>query len=118
MSSVFNNKLKVYKSNITGEEKDYVVNNYLWVVLENEFGLTQSQFDDQLAKGESLTLAKFVTAVLVANGIDTTFEEVVKHTDSTQVTEFYDGFFKIAWPQAAQFLEEMRSEKETGKTEK
>ena len=118
MSSVFNNKLKVYKSDITGEEKNYVVNNYLWVVLENEFGLSQSKFDDQLAKGESLTLAKFVTAVLIANGVDTTFEEVVKHTDSTQVTEFYDGFFKIAWPQAAKYLEEMRSDKVAGEAEK
>ena len=112
MSSVFNNKLKKFKSDITGEEKDYVVNNYLWIILDDQFSLSQTEFDKQIASGETLVLTKFVTAVLIANGVETTYEEVAKNTDAETINEFYNGFFETAFPQAKKYLEMIQKEKE------
>lgn len=110
-TSAFNVKPKVYKSDITGEEREYRVNNYLWIVMEKEFELSQSEFDKQAVESPDLATCKFVTCVLLANGVETTLEDVAQNTDQDTVNEFYDGFFKLAFPKQAEYLEMLRAER-------
>lgn len=100
--SVFKNEVKTYESDITGENIKYKVNNYLWIVLQEQFNLTQIEFDKQVSENPDLTMTKFVTAVMLANGLDVTFEEVAKNTTQHEIAKFYNGFFDVAFPEAAE----------------
>lgn len=99
MSKTFKNALKTFTSDITGETEKYKVNNAVFLFLETEFGLTYGEFDKQLETNEGSTMAKFVTAVMLANGFDVTYEEVMENTTMSQIIEFYMGFFKISFGQ-------------------
>lgn len=110
MSNIFKNTLKSFKSDITGEEKDYKVNNAVWIYMESLFDLNQTEFDNEIAKGSNAAMAKFTTAVMKANGMDVTFEEVMENTDPRSVIKFYNGFFDIA------FLEEVKEKEAAAKT--
>jgi len=98
MSKVFKNTLKTFKSSITGEEKEYRVNNAVWLFMESLFEMNQNQFDRELEKGTTTAMAKFTTAVMNANGLTVTYEEVMDNTDPKTVMEFYNGFFDVAFP--------------------
>lgn len=97
MSNIFKNTLKTFKSDITGEERDYMVNNAVWIHMENDFGMNQSAFDKELNEGSNAAMAKFTTAVMKANGLEVSYEEVMENTDPKTVIEFYNGFFDIAF---------------------
>lgn len=98
MSKVFKNTLKTFKSKITGEEKDYRVNNAVWLFMESLFEMNQNDFDKELEKGSTAAMAKFTTAVLNANGVEVAYEDVMDNTDPKSVVEFYNGFFDAAFP--------------------
>lgn len=97
MSKTFKNVLKTFESDITGEKEKYRVNNAVFLVLEEQFGLSYGDFDKQMAENEIPTTAKFVTAVMIANGHDVTYEEVMKNTCVSDLLEFYMGFFDLAF---------------------
>lgn len=99
MSNVFKNTLKSFKSQITGEEKEYRVNNAVWLFMESLFDMNQVEFDKELENGSTAAMAKFTTAVLNANGLEVTYEEVMENTDPQTVMEFYNGFFDVAFRQ-------------------
>lgn len=109
MSKIFKNTLKTFKSDITGEEKEYKVNNALWLFMDSLFDLNQEKFDEELTKNVTAAQTKFTTAVLKANGLDVTYEEVMKNTDPETVMEFYNSFFDTA------FLQKDQAEKEAKK---
>lgn len=89
---VFNTQLKAFESRITGEQRTYRVNNAVWLILKAKHGLTQSQWAKEYAAEEALTLAKFVQAVLEANGLVTTVEEVAENTDINDLSEFLEAY--------------------------
>jgi len=115
MSKVFKNTLKSFKSDITGEEKEYKVNNAVWLFMESLFDMGQSEFDEELQGNENIAMAKFVTAVLKANELDVTYEEVAKNTDPKGVIKFYSDFFDIAFGEKETPKERVETAKKTKK---
>lgn len=102
MSNIFKNTLKTFKSDITGEEKEYKANNAVWLFMDSLFDMDQATFDKELEKGSTPAMAKFTTAVLNANGLNVSYEEVMDNTDPQSVMEFYNGFFDTAFRQRAE----------------
>lgn len=97
MSKIFKNTLKSFKSDITGEEREYKVNNALWLFMDSLFDMTQEKFDEEIQKSTTVAQVKFVTAVLNANELSVEFEEVMENTDPESVTRFYNDFFDTAF---------------------
>lgn len=97
MSKIFKNTLKTFKSDITGEEREYKVNNAVWLYMDSLFEMSQSKFDEELDKNNTTATAMFVTSVMKANELDVTFEEVLENTNPVDLLEFYNGFFDIAF---------------------
>lgn len=111
MSNVFKNTLKSFKSDITGEEREYKVSNAVWIYMDSLFDLNQDEFDKELQKGSNAAMVKFTTAVMKANGIEVRYEEVMKNTDPITVIKFYNDFFDLAFKREAE--EKMSSMKKT-----
>lgn len=86
--SIFTNSLKTFESDITGELKEYNVNNAVYLYLKSKFKLTQGQWGKAYGEDEVLNGAKFVVCVLKANNIDTTLNDVIQNTNALQITEF------------------------------
>lgn len=86
--SVFINSLKTFESNITGEMKEYKINNAVWALLKSKFGLSQTQWAMEYGQEEVLAGVKFVVCVLKANGLEVTEQEVLDHTDAMDVMNF------------------------------
>lgn len=97
MSDIFKNTLKSFKSDITGEEREYIVNNAVWLYMDSLFEMTQESFDNELQRSSNAAMVKFVTAVLKANKLDVTYEEVMANTDPKGIIKFYNDFFDIAF---------------------
>lgn len=97
MSNIFKNTLKSFKSDITGEEREYKVNNAVWIYMDSLFDLNQDEFDKELQKSSNAAMAKFTTAVMKANELEVTYEEVMENTDPKSVIKFYNDFFDIAF---------------------
>lgn len=87
--SVFVNNLKTFKTKIIGEELELKVVAGMWLFLESEHGIKQSNFNQKMNEEEALTLAKLVHATLKANRIDVTLEEVLYNTDDIALAEFF-----------------------------
>lgn len=86
--SVFAQSLKTFTSDITGEEVEYKINNAIWVILKGKFGLTQKDFIDKSPEEENIYSAKFVTAVMQANGMKVTEKEVNENVDQVDLIKF------------------------------
>lgn len=110
MSNIFKNTLKSFKSDITGEERNYKVNNAVWLYMDSLFDMNQSKFDEELQNGSNAAMAKFTTAVLNANGVEVSYEDVMANTDPYMVIKFYNDFFDIAF--SHQNLEEKEKQAE------
>lgn len=106
MSNIFKNAFKTFTSDITGESKEYRVNNAVWIYMEELFGYNQSKFDEQLQADGNTAMVKFATAVMKANGLDVTFEEVAENTTPYQAIKFYNDFFDIAFNPPVEDLKE------------
>lgn len=97
MSKIFKNTLKSFKSDITGEDLEYTVNNAVWLFMDSLFDMTQNKFDEELSDNPTTAMAMFTTAVMKANKLEITYEEVMEHTQPADVIEFYNDFFDIAF---------------------
>lgn len=86
--SVFAKSLRTFESNITGETKDYKINNAVWLLLKSKYKLTQTQWALGYEKEEVLYGVKFIVCVLKANGLDTTEKEVSENTDAVDIMNF------------------------------
>lgn len=93
--SVFKNDVAKFKSDITGEEIGYEVNNYFWVYMKEEFDMNPETFDEGIKWETQMTIAKLVVSVMKANDMEVTLEEVLRRTTSYELLEFYEGFFDI-----------------------
>lgn len=97
MSKIFKNTLRTFKSDITGEELEYSVNNAVWLFMDSLFDMTQSKFDQELNDNPTTAMTQFTTAVMKANELDVDYEEVMKNTQPADVVNFYNDFFDIAF---------------------
>lgn len=86
--SIFKSQVRTFTTDITGEELELRINNMVWVVLQDKFGVTQKAYQDETEEEQMIMGAKFITAVLIANGHETTLDEVLEHTDETSVADF------------------------------
>lgn len=86
--SVFAKSLRTFESDITGETKDYKINNAVWLLLKSKYKLTQTQWALGYEKEEVLYGVKFVVCVLKANGVETTEKEVSENTDAVDIMNF------------------------------
>ena len=85
--SIFVKNLKTFKSDFTGEEQEYKINNALWVFMERDFDLSQTEWAEKYDERQAHYGSIFATALLNANGFDTTFEEVTENTDIQSISE-------------------------------
>lgn len=86
--SIFVKSLKTFESNITGENRDYKINNAVWVNMKANFELSQTDWAMGFQQEEALFGAKFVVCVLKANGLETTETEVIENTNPVDVLKF------------------------------
>lgn len=92
--SVFINSLKSFQSNITGETKEYKINNAVWALLKAKFGLSQTQWAMEYGQEEVLAGVKFIVCVLQANGLEVTEQEVLDNTNVVDVMDFVMSYEK------------------------
>lgn len=90
--SVFVNSLKTFESDITGEVKDYKINNAVWIILKAKFKLSQTQWAEGYGREEVIYGAKFITCVLKANGVETTETEVLENTNAVDIAKFITAY--------------------------
>ena len=86
--SVFVKSLRTFESDVTGETKDYKINNAVWLLLKSKYKLTQTEWAVGYGKEEVLFGARFIVCVLKANGLDTTEKEVLENTDAVDIMNF------------------------------
>lgn len=86
--SVFVKSLKTFESDITGEKREYKINNAVWVFMKSKFDLTQSQWATQYGEEEVINGARFIVCVLCANGLEVTEKEVIENTNAVDVINF------------------------------
>lgn len=102
--SVFAQSLKTFTSDITGEELEYKINNAVWVILKGKFGLTQRDFVEQSQNEENLYSAKFVTAVMQANGMEVTENDVNENVDQVDLMKFVMAHNKAVGEKSAKLF--------------
>lgn len=88
--SVFTKSLKTFSSDVLGEKREFKINNAIFAFLESQYGITLADLNDPNAS--DTVGAKFIHAVLYANGIETTLEDVLENTDSVDIFEFMYEF--------------------------
>ena len=93
--SIFKKSLKTFTSDILGEPIEFKINNAIWLLMETKFGLNQTQYVKGAEENENTYGAKFVTAVLLANGYKTTEKEVLDNTDPADIAKFSMVYNKV-----------------------
>ena len=83
--SVFVKSLKTFESDITGEKREYKINNAVWVFMKSKLDLTQSQWATQYGEEEVINGPRFIVCVLCANGLEVTETEVIENTNAIDV---------------------------------
>lgn len=92
--SVFAQSLKTFTSDITGEEREYKINNAIWVILKGKFGITQQDFVEKSQEEENIYGAKFVCAVMQANGMKVSEKEINENVDNVDIFQFVMAYNK------------------------
>lgn len=92
MGSIFVKSLKTFESDITGENREYKVNNAVWLHLQSKYKLTQAEWANGTADQNILYGAYFVEGVLKANGLQTTLNEILENTTPTEINMFITNF--------------------------
>ena len=100
--SVFVKNLKTFKSSFTGEEREYRINNGLWVFMRSEFDLAQIKWSEEYDDNQAYYGSIFATCLLKANGHEVTFDEVIQNTDvediATLIAEYIQSLYKDIEP--------------------
>lgn len=100
--SVFVKNLKTFKSSFTGEEREYRINNGLWVFMKSDFDLSQIKWSEEYDENQAYYGSIFATCLLKANGHEVTFDEVVQNTDvediATLIAEYIQSLYKDIEP--------------------
>lgn len=112
---VFVNNLKRFKSSFTGEELEYKINNGLWVFMESDFDLKQSDWATGYDKQQAHYGSIFATCLLKANGHDITFDEVIENTDVEGISNLVLEYSERLHKEAVDELDEAKSKEEKKK---
>lgn len=108
MSKTFLKSLKTFESDITGEMREYKVNNMVWLYLEAKHKLSQGKWAAGIAENQTLYGSYFVAGVMKANGIEVTHKEVLENTNIIEIENFITAFQTQALD-----LEDLNKEDET-----
>lgn len=92
--SIFKKSLKTFTSDILGEPQEFKINNAIWLLMETKFGLNQAQYAEGASDNENTYGAKFVTCVLMANGLKVTETDVLNNTDPADIAKFVMDYNK------------------------
>ena len=112
---VFTRQLKSFESDITGEVKEYKINTAIYLFLESEFDIKPSNMLEVSQIEQHLYNAKFATAVLKANGVDVTYNEVLENTDEVDLQKFSMAFNGAINGKVSEELEKMKDESKVEK---
>lgn len=102
--SVFAQSLKTFTSDITGEEREYKINNAIWVILKGKFGISQHEFSDKSVTDENIYSAKFVAAVMQANGMKVTEKEINENVDHLDLLKFINQYLEAVSQKTAEIF--------------
>lgn len=113
--SIFKTQLKKMKTRILGHEVELKVNNAVYLYLQSLFGLTQGSWSEEYEQENVIGGAKFVVAVLAANGYETTLEEVLENTNFIDIQTFLTDYQLIILSDAE---EQAKGDSKKGKAKK
>ena len=113
--SIFKKSLKTFTSDILGEPQEFKINNAIWLLMETKFGLNQAKYAEGASDNENTYGAKFVTAVLLANGYKTTEKEVLDNTDSADIAKFSMAYNKVIMEKFKDVFGESDEDEDEGK---
>ncbi|MCW6662941.1 hypothetical protein NHG29_01500 [Aerococcaceae bacterium NML160702] len=89
---IFKTQLKTIKTDITGEEREFRINNATMMHLKSDFNLSSLEFDELAQTDPHEAYAKLVVVVLKSNGISVSYEEVMENTVFIDLVEFYNKY--------------------------
>lgn len=110
--SVFVKSLKTFESDVTGETKEYKINNAVWLLMKSKYKLTQTEWALGYQQEEVLYGVKFIYCVLKANGLDVTEKEILDNTDAMDVMNFTFAYQTAMMPSASDENEQDENEEE------
>lgn len=87
--------LKTMTTSITGEELVLKINNAVWLILQSEYGITQSNWSEEFNSNEVVASLKLLSALLKANGHNYKLEDLAANTDQVEVLEFIIEYQKV-----------------------
>lgn len=110
--SVFVKSLKTFESDVTGETREYKINNAVWLLMKSKYKLTQTEWALGYQQEEVLYGVKFIYCVLKANGLDVTEKEILDNTDAMDVMNFTFAYQTAMMPSASDEDEQEENEEE------
>lgn len=110
--SVFVKSLKTFESDVTGETREYKINNAVWLLMKSKYKLTQTEWALGYQQEEVLYGVKFIYCVLKANGLDVTEKEILDNTDAMDVMNFTFAYQTAMMPTASDEDEQDENEEE------
>lgn len=110
--SVFVKSLKTFESDVTGETREYKINNAVWLLMKSKYKLTQTEWALGYQQEEVLYGVKFIYCVLKANGLDVTEKEILDNTDAMDVMNFTFAYQTAMMPTASDDEEQDENEEE------
>lgn len=110
--SVFVKSLKTFESDVTGETREYKINNAVWLLMKSKYKLTQIEWALGYQQEEVLYGVKFIYCVLKANGLDVTEKEILDNTDAMDVMNFTFAYQTAMMPSASDEDEQDENEEE------
>lgn len=110
--SVFVKSLKTFESDVTGETREYKINNAVWLLMKSKYKLTQTEWALGYQQEEVLYGVKFIYCVLKANGFDVTEKEILDNTDAMDVMNFTFAYQTAMMPTASDEDEQDENEEE------
>ena len=90
--SIFIKNLKTFTSDFTGEEKEYRVNNKLWVTMQQKFKVTQAEWAKGYEDQRAYYGAMFAYSLLVANKVEVTFDDIIENTDLDDINKLMAAY--------------------------
>lgn len=110
--SVFVKSLKTFESDVTGETREYKINNAVWLLMKSKYKLTQTEWALGYQQEEVLYGVKFIYCVLKANGLDVTEKEILDNTDAMDVMNFTFAYQTAMMPSASDEDEQDENDEE------
>ena len=109
---VFKTQLRTIKTDITGEEREFRINNATMMHLKSDFNLSSLEFDELAQTDPHEAYAKLVVVVLKSNRVSVSYEEVMENTVFIDLVEFYNKYLSAMYGVPIPEIEENQTEDE------